>query len=336
MEHQALLEVRYSRNGEALLQHVASELCAIGGASTDPAVSMPGYEAVDTLQPNNCGFLSQARVVLLSQYAFGVRLVDKGKGEAQSSNALAIQALRNDTTWHNGATFTSTDDTQWCFEKNCPTNIKHWPNMYHSCGRPDCVHWMVSTTHASTATRPPVASFTWLIMNPATENISFVAAKIETKKGVDDGVTDKASDNQAALTLTGDACRVAGLTCLQFGLVIGIPLLCSICLACCVFAACCRTKQQQKDAAQCFGNDTQQFNKTSGFGDGSTVMVMASAHPSNMATSTNPLSGVEAMEPEPYDTVYTSSSYSRSHHVSLPQAWSHSLPAATSSSQQSQ
>ena len=36
--------------------------------------------------------------------------------------------------------------------------------MYHSCGRPDCVHWNVESTHSKENKRSPRGSQTWLVM----------------------------------------------------------------------------------------------------------------------------------------------------------------------------
>ena len=42
-----------------------------------------------------------------------------------------------------------------------------WPEMIHSDGRGDCVHWLSTTYHSSQYRLVPSVSQTWLVMLPA-------------------------------------------------------------------------------------------------------------------------------------------------------------------------
>lgn len=63
-----------------------------------------------------------------------------------SNNSAAILALRNNQNWNqtgaSGNAWTVVSGS-WCWTANCPpVGASSWPNMYHSCGLANCVHWM--------------------------------------------------------------------------------------------------------------------------------------------------------------------------------------------------
>ena len=123
----------------------------------------------------------------LAELATHVILHNVDYGTMQSVDHRALSALKDrNGTWHgeNKAEptppmFTDITDTQgnktdtWCFSASCPGFLATgWPNMYHSCGFDQCVHWLADRRHLRVAQpyRPYVSlgSATWLAMPPPT------------------------------------------------------------------------------------------------------------------------------------------------------------------------
>ena len=99
------------------------------------------------------GYLSAAVVQTISQGSSQVRLrtgsVFPGYDHAVvSNNTAAIMALRNNQNWNqtgaSGNAWTVVSGS-WCWTTNCPpSGATSWPDMYHSCGLGNCVHWFSS------------------------------------------------------------------------------------------------------------------------------------------------------------------------------------------------
>ena len=97
------------------------------------------------------GYLPAAAVQVISQASNQVRLrtgsVFPGFDHAVVSNTTAaILALRNNQNWNqtgaSGNAWTVVSGS-WCWTANCsPSGASSWPNMYHSCGLANCVHWL--------------------------------------------------------------------------------------------------------------------------------------------------------------------------------------------------
>ena len=136
----------YCQDGAALLQHY-------DGCST--------YGFSNRVSPQQCGYLSVGSVRALAAFGTGVRLVDAGRGEAESGDA-AVRALIDGTSWHIGdVKWTGT----WSFVPTtcAPSLATGWPNMNHACGNINGVHWGVGQGHSSVY-RTSVGSSTWLLM----------------------------------------------------------------------------------------------------------------------------------------------------------------------------
>ena len=116
---------------------------------------------------DTCSYLNHARVALLATDASEVGLrVGSGFGAwadtAYSTNGLAVSALLSPTgNWHNGATW---DNWAWSQPGSDCTALCNdgWPNMYHSCGDGNGVHWMVGDGHDKFSTRTFETTTTWL------------------------------------------------------------------------------------------------------------------------------------------------------------------------------
>ena len=59
------------------------------------------------------------------------------------TNSGGITALRTGGNWQSLSGFFLGDTANWCWATTCtPSGQSLWPNMYHACGRADCVHWL--------------------------------------------------------------------------------------------------------------------------------------------------------------------------------------------------
>ena len=157
-------------NGRALIQRTR-----VGGCT---------YGQISELSDDACGYLPKATVEVLARQSKGVHLEQVENGElsrVESVGDRAIFALRYGQSWHNADRtpfeWSQTAGVrQWCFvvapceEVNAVFQANSWPNMYHSCRRADCVHWLVETGHSATSSFPNELSSTWLVMNEPTES----------------------------------------------------------------------------------------------------------------------------------------------------------------------
>ena len=125
----------YCKDGAALLQFN-------NGCSND------SYGESDNVTLEQCGYLSADSVKALAEFAIGVRLIDEGRGEVNSTNAM--QALIDGTSWHvGGVTWTG---YEWRFANsgcNWDTKATGWPNMNYACGRIGGVYWITEYGHTS-------------------------------------------------------------------------------------------------------------------------------------------------------------------------------------------
>ena len=208
----------YCEQGQALIQNSLTELCDIGGGDL-PDISISGYGPIDSVTTEVCGFFTAEKVSKLAQFASRVRLVDQGRGEVVS-NKKGAEALASGTNWHGGGvTWETLVGQPWCFEVgHCEPRAPRWPNMFHSCGKPDCVHWVVATmTHSRRSTRPITGSQTWLIMTPPTD------CSLPKSLQIDSGTASNSSNSNG-----GGECTVLATSCVAFGLILGCALLLGI------------------------------------------------------------------------------------------------------------
>ena len=301
-----IANVYCNERGEALIQHSKLNACQ----------NLSQYTIADSLTPKVCGYLSPEAVQKLAQFSFGVRLIDDGRGEAASTDGLAVQALLTGGTWHNGAAFAASDPS-WCFTQSCP-KPDGWPNMYHSCENPNCVHWIASSTHSKSESRP-LESFTWLKMNPTNRKVDDSTPKnppmdVLPNRAVDANSTESGGNLFSVIS----NCRIIGLSCLHFILIVGGSVLVCCFLVCCCCGYCWyrRSKKEKRQmetshSSQLGHHRAKMFNR--------------------LATSTvssNPLSGAVTIArgseragfTEPHTTVASFTSSGRSHHT-LRQAW---------------
>jgi hypothetical protein len=118
-------------------------------------------------QTDTCAYLEHGQVARMAAVSSDVALrVGSSFGAwsdaATSTNGLAVSALLSPTgNWHNGATW---DSWNWAQpDSNCSTMCTDgWPNMYHSCGYGDGVHWIVGDGHDMYSTRTFASTTTWL------------------------------------------------------------------------------------------------------------------------------------------------------------------------------
>lgn len=144
-------------------------------------------------------FLSEPVVRTLAQSATKVKLVVGGTAVI-STNDLAIIALRNKTSWHNGATFNGT----WCWTRLLTSTANYWPMMYHSSGSTGCVHWLYVTGYNSIAAGVTSYSETWLYLGVATDSqspsSSLQAASATASLSVTSPFTQSPSQSMLSLT----------------------------------------------------------------------------------------------------------------------------------------
>lgn len=154
------------------------------------------------LSLTTCGFIPNTLVPSIAQSINSVRLrgglSHSNYEQVTSTGVNTINALKNSTSWHNGAAGEWTGNTWiWGTMNGCQTPAAtSWPNMYHSCDNGNGVHWLVagtSSNHARKYNSPAtdVASSTWVKTNYYKHPTSCLDAK---NKGI---------LNQAGTTASG-------------------------------------------------------------------------------------------------------------------------------------
>ena len=144
-------------------------LISVGGKNcASRSCSTHTMSAVGEINDSHlCAYLEHNRVALFAGVSSEVNLrVGSGFGnwtdDTVSTNGLAVSALLSATgNWHNGATW---DNWNWAQpDSNCSSMcVDGWPNMYHSCGNLNAVHWIVGDGHDKFSTRTFDITTTWL------------------------------------------------------------------------------------------------------------------------------------------------------------------------------
>ena len=144
-------------------------LISVGGKNcASRSCSTHTMSAVGEINDSHlCAYLEHNRVARFAGVSSEVNLrVGSGFGnwtdDTVSTNGLAVSALLSATgNWHNGATW---DNWNWAQpDSNCSSMcVDGWPNMYHSCGNLDAVHWIVGDGHDKFSTRTFDITTTWL------------------------------------------------------------------------------------------------------------------------------------------------------------------------------
>lgn len=140
----------YCQGGWALIQLNTRATCT-------------SYQEKDEVGPHikesaACGFLSRAKVQAIARHCTKVWLKCDGE-ESTSTNSLAIKALQDGVSWHNGATFSN-----WKWVNSPLTSADGWPGMFQSYGEGLGVHWIIGGNphwHSKT-TAQAAKSSTWL------------------------------------------------------------------------------------------------------------------------------------------------------------------------------
>ena len=155
-------------NGYYTIASIERVYCLDGAALLSQSCpTTTSYKMVDGVGPENCGFMDPESVRQLAKFAFGVNMTEDGSS-ASNIDGSAVAALRAGKSWQNDCIqWITPDDGSWCFETNCAiSQATGWPNMYHSCGRRDCVHWLASVQQSRKFARA-TASRTLLLMHAA-------------------------------------------------------------------------------------------------------------------------------------------------------------------------
>ncbi len=113
-----------------------------------------GITPLTNLTLTSCGYVTEERVRVLANSATSVMLMwtnfngpldtTTRWSAVYTSDMAGVMALRMGGNWQNNSDMWQGDTANWCWRTACtPPPENKWPNMYHSCGYHECVHWIV-------------------------------------------------------------------------------------------------------------------------------------------------------------------------------------------------